>query len=215
MAVTEGVEADDAKRRILDAAAEAFMEQGFGVAIDDIADSVGATKGLIYYHFRSKFDIFLAAYEHGMRTVRDQVEPLARTTGTGHERLVAMSTQHVMNLMTNLAYHHVVHLGVREQSSTALKPRQRKALDTLNVLRAEYEDLFLQVVQDGIEDGTIRPVPARLAARTLLCSLNAVDMWFRRIEGQSSDDLRKLADEIVDIVLGGLLADPVRRSPRQ
>ena len=135
---------------------------------------------------------------------------MAHTTGTGRERLVAMSTQHVLNLMTNLAYHHVVHLGVREQSSTALKPRQRKALDALNVLRAEYEDLFLQVVRDGIEDGTLRPVRAKLAARTLLCSLNAVDMWFHRIEGQSSDDLRRLADDIVDIVLGGLLADPAR-----
>ncbi|PWJ08060.1 TetR/AcrR family transcriptional regulator [Streptomyces sp. NWU49] len=210
MAVTDGVEADNAKRRILDAAAEAFMEQGFGVAIDDIADSVGATKGLIYYHFRSKFDIFLAAYEHGMRTVREQVEPMAQAPGSGRERLIAMSTQHVMNLMTNLAYHHVVHLGVREQSSTALKPRQRKALDALNVLRAEYEDLFLQVVKDGIADGTLRPVRANLAARTLLCSLNAVDMWFHRIEGQSSDELRQLADEIVDLVVGGLLLDPVR-----
>lgn len=209
MAVTEGIEADDAKRRILDAAAEAFMEQGFRVAIDDIAESVGATKGLIYYHFRSKFDIFLAAYEHGMRTVREQVEPLAHLPGTGRERLIAMSTQHVVNLMTNLAYHHVVHLGVREQSSTALKPRQRKALDELNGLRAEYEDLFLRVVQDGIEDGTLRPVNAKLAARTLLCSLNAVDMWFRRIEGQSQEELQQLASEVVDIVVGGLLADPV------
>ncbi|MFI8859518.1 TetR family transcriptional regulator [Streptomyces prasinus] len=210
MAVADGAEAENAKRRILDAAAEAFMEQGFGVAIDDIADSVGATKGLIYYHFRSKFDIFLAAYEHGMRTVREQVEPLARAPRSGRERLIAMSTQHVMNLMTNLTYHHVVHLGVREQSSTALKPRQRKALDELNVLRAEYEDLFLQVVEDGIADGTLRPVRANLAARTLLCSLNAVDMWFRRIEGQSTDDLRRLADEVVDIVVGGLLLDPAR-----
>ncbi|MFF7901786.1 TetR/AcrR family transcriptional regulator [Streptomyces sp. NPDC007920] len=208
MSVTDGAEADNAKRRILDAAAEAFMEQGFGVAIDDIADSVGATKGLIYYHFRSKFDIFLAAYEHGMRTVRDQVEPLAKATGSGRERLVAMSTQHVMNLMTNLAYHHVVHLGVREQSSTALKPRQRNALDELNLLRAEYEGLFLQVVEDGIADGTLRPVPAKLAARTLLCSLNAVDMWFHRIEGQSPDDLRQLADEVVDLLVGGLVLDP-------
>ncbi|MBQ0827153.1 TetR/AcrR family transcriptional regulator [Streptomyces tagetis] len=210
MAVTDGVEADNAKRRILDAAAEAFMEQGFGVAIDDIADSVGATKGLIYYHFRSKFDIFLAAYEHGMRTVRAQVEPLSQAGGTGRDRLVAMSTQHVMNLMTNLAYHHVVHLGVREQSSTALKPRQRKSLDALNILRTEYEDLFLRVVQDGIADGTLRPVRAKLAARTLLCSLNAVDMWFHRIEGQSADDLRQLADDVVDIVVGGLVLDPVR-----
>ncbi|WP_229796251.1 helix-turn-helix domain-containing protein, partial [Saccharothrix coeruleofusca] len=54
----------DARSRILDAAAEAFMAHGFANAtIDDIAREVGATKGLVYYHFRSKFDIFLAVYE--------------------------------------------------------------------------------------------------------------------------------------------------------
>ena len=57
-------EASDARSRILDAAAEAFMASGFANAtIDDIAREVGATKGLVYYHFRSKFDIFLAVYE--------------------------------------------------------------------------------------------------------------------------------------------------------
>ena len=66
----------DARSRILDAAAEAFMRSGFaGTTIDDIARDVSATKGLVYYHFRSKFDIFLAVYGEGMRRVRERVEP--------------------------------------------------------------------------------------------------------------------------------------------
>jgi AcrR family transcriptional regulator len=46
---------------------------------------VGATKGLVYYHFRSKFDIFLAVYGEGMRRVRERVEPYAEGAGTGRE----------------------------------------------------------------------------------------------------------------------------------
>ena len=48
------------REKILDAAAAAFTRRGFSkTTMDDIAKSVGATKGLIYYHFPSKFDIYL------------------------------------------------------------------------------------------------------------------------------------------------------------
>jgi hypothetical protein len=50
--------------------------------------------------------------------------------GTGHERLVAMSIAHLLNLMEDVAYHHVVHQAVRGEPSAALKSRQREALRT-------------------------------------------------------------------------------------
>ncbi|MGU3431955.1 TetR/AcrR family transcriptional regulator [Actinomycetes bacterium M1A6_2h] len=207
MTVTAGTDADVIKRRILDAAAEAFMNQGFGsTTIDDIAESVGATKGLVYYHFRSKFDIFLAAYELGMTQVGEQVAPAARAAGSGLERLRSMSIEHVVNLMSDLKYHHVVHLGVREQSSVALKPRQRDSLSALNDLRRDYERLFLEVMGDGMADGSIRTFNAPLATRTLLSSLNAVDAWYRPKPDQTLEAVRALATDIVDLLVGGLVA---------
>lgn len=211
MTVVTGTEAEIIKRRILDAAAEAFMSQGFGVTtIDDVAERVGATKGLVYYHFRSKFDILLAVYERGMSQVQQQVGPARHGSGTGRERLTAMSTEHVVNLMSDLKYHWVVHLGVREQTSTALKPRQRDALSALNDLRRDYEQMFLAVVNDGIADGSIREVNAPLATRTLLSSLNAVDAWYRPRPDQTPEAIRALATEVVDLIVGGLLANTRR-----
>ncbi|MCR3721268.1 MULTISPECIES: TetR/AcrR family transcriptional regulator [Prauserella salsuginis group] len=195
------------KGRILDAAAEAFMQRGFGsTTIDDIADDVGATKGLIYYHFRSKFDVFLAVYEEGMRRVRDHVEPHASGEGNGRQRLVAMSLAHVLNLMRDIAYHNVVHQGVRAKESTELKIRQRDALASLNELRRDYERLFHRVLAEGIEDGSVRDVDAALATRTLLSSLNAVDMWYRRVDDQSDEDIQHLARQVVDVLIGGIAA---------
>jgi AcrR family transcriptional regulator len=195
----------DARVRILDAAAEAFMAWGFGNAtIDDIARDVGATKGLVYYHFRSKFDIFLAVYEEAMHRVRKRVEPHATGEGTGRDRLVAMAVAHEVNLMEDLAYHHVVHQAVRGEMSIALKPRQRDALPALNELRRAYEQMFRRVVDEGIADGSLRAVDASLATRTLLSNLNAVDTWYRRIEGQPACETHDLAHRIVDLLIGGL-----------
>ena len=201
-------EADTAtKLLILDSAADAFMERGFSsTTIDDIASALGATKGLIYYHFRSKFDVFIAVYQEGMRRARDRVEPYSHGSGTGHERLVAMSVAHLTNLMEDVSYHHVVHQGVRAQASTDLKVRQRDALLSLNELRRDYEHMFRQVVARGVEDGSLRNVDTALAARTLLTSLNAVDVWYRKIDGQSEDEVRELAGRVVDLVIGGIAA---------
>ena len=197
--------APDARSRVLAAAAEAFMATGFAnTTIDDIADDLGATKGLVYYHFRSKFDIFLAVYEEAMRRVRDRVEPHALGDAPGRDRLVAMSVAHVVNLMEDLAFHHTVHQGVRGEVSTTLKPRQREALLALNQLRRDYELMFHRVVEEGVEDGSLRRVDTGLASRTLLSNLNAVDVWFRKVDGQPTDEIHDLARRIVDLLVGGL-----------
>ncbi|MFD3684196.1 AMP-binding protein [Nocardiopsis sp. NPDC058631] len=162
--------------------------------------------GYLYLHFRSKFDVFLAVYEEGMRRVRDRVEPHTHGDGTGHDRLVAMSVAHVTNLMTDVAYHNVVHQGVRAQASADLKVRQRDALLALNELRRDYERMFHTVVAKGVEDGSLRGVDTVLAARTVLSSLNAVDTWYRRIDGQSEEDVHELASQVVDLVVGGVAA---------
>ncbi len=198
-------EVPEARARILDAAADAFMLGGFAnTTIDDIAHGVGATKGLVYYHFRSKFDIFLAVYEEGMRRVRERVEPHAEGYDTGRERLVAMSVAHLVNLMEDLAYHHVVHLAVRGEMATALKPRQQDVLVALNRLRRDYERMFRRVVTDGIEDGSLRRVDAPLATRTLLSNLNAVDVWYRRPDDQSPTEVHDLACRVVDLLVVGM-----------
>ncbi|MGW0043850.1 TetR/AcrR family transcriptional regulator [Rhodococcus sp. NPDC003348] len=196
---------DDVTVRILDAAADAFMRGGFAnTTIDDIAHRVGATKGLIYYHFRSKFDIFLGVYEDGMRRLDAVVRPLANGPGTGRARLEAMSRAHVVNLMTDLGYHHVVQQGVRDQSSTAIKARQRDALLALNELRRDYERLFHGVIVDGMRDGSLRQADPSLAARTLLSSINAVDTWYRPIEGQGESEIVALAGDVVTLIIGGI-----------
>ena len=201
-------EMGEPKARILDAAADAFMRHGFpDTTVDEIADAVGATKGLVYYHFRSKFDIFLAVYEQGMQRVRDRVEPLATATGSGRERLESMAVAHVINLMSDPSYHNVVHQGVRDQESTALKVRQRDALISLNHLRHDYEILFRTVVAEGVADGSLRDVDVVLTTRVLLSSLNAVDAWYRKSDVRGAAGIGALAEAVVDLVIRGVAAN--------
>lgn len=195
-----------ARAQILDAASVVFQAQGFDrTTIDDIAARIGATKGRVYYYFRSKFDIYLAVYEEGMRGAFRTVEPLAAGPGTGRERLTAMSVQHLVNLMTDPGYHDVISQGVVAGRSTALKDHQREALVALNGVRQRYELMFRGVIADGITDASLRPGDARFIARFLLSSLNSTTMWYSLREGQDAADIRALAGRIVDLAVGGLL----------
>ncbi|MGP5038410.1 TetR family transcriptional regulator [Corynebacterium variabile] len=196
---------DAARAQILDAAAVVFQAQGFErTTIDDIAERIGATKGRIYYYFRSKFDIYLAVYEAGMNGAFLTVEPLSQEPGTDRERLTAMAVSHLVNLMTDPGYHDVISQGVVAGRSTALKEHQRQALIGLNEVRTRYEDLFRGVVTDGMADGSLRAGDARLATRFLLSSLNSTAMWFRVRENQDAAEIRDLAEQIVDQAIGGL-----------
>ena len=195
------------REKILDAAAAAFTRRGFSkTTMDDIAKSVGATKGLIYYHFPSKFDIYLGGYELGMNKVKQAVEPMADQGGSGLERLRQMSIAHVRNLMINPKYHHLIHQGVRDQASESMTVRQRESLMELNQLRKDYELIFRGIIEDGVADGSLRAVDPVLATRVLLSSLNAVDMWYREMDDQSEDKIQAMAEGVVDLVIGGVQA---------
>ncbi len=198
---------DAARTMILDAAAEVFHRQGFnGTTIDDIARRIGATKGRIYYYFRSKFDIYLSVYEHGMRLSRESVEPHVDGPGTALDRLTAMSVAHARNLMTNLSYHDTIHQGIHRRSALALKDRQIEQLAELNKIRDDHEMMFRRVVEQGMIDGSLRAEDPGLVARVLLSSLNAIDSWFRIRPDQPATEIEVLAARVVGMHMAGLAA---------
>lgn len=199
---------DAARTLILDAAADVFHSQGFnGTTIDDIARRIGATKGRVYYYFRSKFDIYLSVYEHGMLIVREAVEPHMYGPGPALDRLTAMSVAHAVNLMTNLSYHDTIHQGIHRRSALAIKDRQIAQLAELNKLRASYEVMFRQVVEDGVADGSLLPEDPKLVARVLLSSLNSIDSWFRVRPDQPLAEVEELAARVTRLYVAGLAAE--------
>jgi AcrR family transcriptional regulator len=198
-------DSNDNRSRILDAAATEFMNAGFdATSIDDIARRIGQTKGLIYYHFRSKIDIFYAVYERGMRQVRGEVAPQVSAPGTGMERLRRMARAHVADLLLNLGYHDVMRQGVEKRMRMKLTDPQREAGRRLGTLRDEYESLFRLLISEGVEDGSIRQLPVTVAARTLIGGLNAVAIWYRnQAEQPPLSEMDDLATQIADVLVGG------------
>lgn len=73
---------ENLKERLIEAATAEFAERGFaGATLDDIAARAGVTKGGVYFHFRSKEDLFFAVLDHWRKVRRSQLQLRPAATG--------------------------------------------------------------------------------------------------------------------------------------
>ncbi|MDQ3788307.1 MAG: TetR/AcrR family transcriptional regulator [Actinomycetota bacterium] len=191
-------------REVLDAAAAVFAHRGYeATSLDDIADALGATKGLIYHHYRSKEDLLLGVLVTGAETLTAAVQPIAEGAEEPVPRLRAMAREHARLTMVDLDYQRTAfralpqHIFVAERSTDDRWNRLRE-------LRGDYEELFLRVIEE-IQRGTGAEVSAdpKTLTRATLGTLNWVNVWFR---AEREPDVERLADQLADFVVSGVVA---------
>ncbi|MBA8822522.1 TetR/AcrR family transcriptional regulator [Ochrobactrum sp. GPK 3] len=190
---------------ILETAAQCFMEQGFSTtSIDDVARRMGSTKGRIYHYYSSKTDLFFDVHREGMDRLFKAVEPVMTLNGSGLHRLEEMLMAHALAMMTNVAFEAVVVQGVHMHKLAATTPDQRRTLNELISIRRRFEDLFKQVIREGMEDGSIRHVDVSVAAKAVLGAINWLSIWYQPRSVETDADRIALAKEIVSIQIKGL-----------
>ncbi|WP_435656618.1 TetR/AcrR family transcriptional regulator [Brucella pituitosa] len=190
---------------ILETAAQCFMEQGFSTtSIDDVARRMGSTKGRIYHYYSSKTDLFFDVHREGMDRLFKAVEPVMTMNGSGLHRLEEMLMAHALAMMTNVAFEAVVVQGVHMHKLAATTPDQRRTLNDLISIRRRFEDLFKQIIRDGIDDGSIREVDVSIAAKAVLGAINWLSIWYQPRSAETESDKIALAKEIVNIQTNGL-----------
>ncbi|HLR29505.1 MAG TPA: TetR family transcriptional regulator [Paenalcaligenes sp.] len=188
---------DEKRQAILDAAAEVFMTLGFsGASLDDISDHYGATKGIIYYHFRNKTYLFFAVLHRAMVLTQEAIEPPSKTADSAAKRLYAMAKAHTHLIMNHLAYLRVSGLGAQLHMSGRTSESEREQMREITRMRDENEGIYLRVINEGIESGEFRAANGRIAVKSLLGALNWTSRWYRPYEGENQEDRDKLAREI-------------------
>jgi TetR/AcrR family transcriptional repressor of nem operon len=79
----------DAKHKLLDAAFELIWENSYGgVSVDEICEAAKVHKGSLYYFFRTKEDVAVAACEYHWETEQSEMDRLFSPQVTPLERLL-------------------------------------------------------------------------------------------------------------------------------
>jgi AcrR family transcriptional regulator len=199
----------DTQRTILDAAAACFSETGFeATSIDAIAERVGSTKGLIYYSYKSKSDLFFAVSTYALEITIEFVGRFMSEELAPEERIANMARAHLVLMMRRLPYHYVAKQGVEEHVARALTPPQRQKLRDIIQLRDSYEKMFRAVIASGVDSGAFTQIAPSIGAKTLLGGLNGVSTWYRPQTEQTDSDRKNIIESVVGMLIGGLLRRP-------
>ncbi len=195
----------DSRQEIVTAAATCFMRRGLEKAtMDDIADELGATKGRVYHHFRSKNAIYFAVYRQAMQYCFAAAEPILDKPLPAAERLLQMATAHAQVMMDTLPYQRSIRLGVEVYLRGSTTEAEREILSQLIAMRNGYEGLFRQVLEEGRADGSLRVDDVPLAGRAIIGALNGLVDWYRVRPDQGPEARAEIARTLARTIVEGV-----------
>jgi TetR/AcrR family transcriptional regulator, cholesterol catabolism regulator len=168
----------DRRGIILEAAAQLFVERGYGgTSMRDIAARAGLLPGSVYHHYAAKEDLFLAVHREGFRRLITRVEQAIASSGDPWKRLERACAEHIGAMSEGDAISRIAATGLFAIHEQALQQHMQADHD-------RYEMIFRTLV-DALE---LAPsVDRSLFRLTLLGALNWTLVWFqpgRKLPGE-------------------------------
>ncbi len=163
--------------RITEAASTLFLEKGFkGTSMTAIARLVGVTPGALYWHFKSKADIFAAVLEENFADFFGRIQANV-TAPEPDARLYQVIRTHVLSqLEVHDPQGPAATTFTIAQLVTALPAaKQRK----IRRMERDYLEMIEQILRDGIDGGVFEIDHVRTAAFSLINLAEYVIIWFR------------------------------------
>jgi AcrR family transcriptional regulator len=186
--------AEGRRREILVAAAAVFARDGYASAsLDDVAAQIGVTKGVIYYYFRSKEEIFTEIRATAIRDAIARLEEIVAAGGPPERLLRAAVRDLVDHIFDDLdRYANVL-------SAQRLSPESHA---TIRELQRHYERLVHDIVVEGIRAGVFAERDPKATTFTLLRACLGIAGWYAP-EGPLPPEL--VAEQVTDQVVSGVL----------
>ena len=180
---------------ILDAAAQVIRQKGFhGGSMSDIARAVSLQKASLYHHFSSKQEILLALLERALGMLTEHIAGVASQDIPADQKLRQMIKIYLQSLAENSDLSSVLlfeHRSLDKKSHARHVPHRDK-----------FEEIWRDVVNEGVHAGVFSCTDTGLAVRALMGVMNWTLTWYRP-DGHKS--IEKIADQYADLFFNGLL----------
>ena len=156
--------------RMLAAAAHCFNQKGYsGTSLKDVARRLGLTDAALYYYVRNKEELVYLCYLRAADVGREAMQ-----------RAVADGRNGLDKVVRYLRYHVELMVGERGPVAImseipALEPGHR---DEVLELSRRHGRAFEALLQEGIEDGSIRELNVRMTGNAIMGSINWIPKWY-------------------------------------
>jgi TetR/AcrR family fatty acid metabolism transcriptional regulator len=168
------VDKEEKKRDILMAAMRVFAKGGVvKTKMADIAAAAGIGKGTIYEYFRSKEDIFAAAYHQMFEGVEEKIEAVMADDIEPEEKLRQLMVVTVEGVLGDGGEFAGIMMAFW---SEGIRNRNDRILDVIDLkqLYAEFRGIISSILTEGIQQGRFRKVDISLTASVLIGAMDGI-----------------------------------------
>jgi TetR/AcrR family transcriptional regulator, cholesterol catabolism regulator len=165
--------------------------------MQDIAQAVHLQKASLYHHVQSKQEILLSILNQALDLLIEDMQEVMAAEFPADDKLRRAIHVYIGRIASEADLAAVLLLEYR-----SLEPGLRKR----HIRRRDrYEELWRELIRQGIETGHFRHVDEKFATFALLGVQNWMITWFRQGGGKDPD---QLADFFADLILKGLEPQP-------
>ena len=143
-----------------------FNQKGFkGTSLDELAQSLGVTKGAFYYHIKNKDDLLIKCFERTINIESDVLKDSLALDNNGLEKL-AYAAQKLFRIQ-------VGEQGplIRYATMWSLDIDKRQEME---ITTSKIRDLFGNIIQIGIDDKSIKQVDVLVAENIIVGAVESI-----------------------------------------
>ncbi|RZL61527.1 MAG: TetR/AcrR family transcriptional regulator [Variovorax sp.] len=182
------------RNAVLQTAAQLFNERGFhATSLDDIAERLNVSKPTLYYYIESKDQILLECVRTALDLMHAGIGEVRAAGGSAIEQLEACMRIYADIVMQDFGMC-VIRIG-EDPLPAPLKKELRH-------LKAGIDAQFRQLIEAGIDEGSLAPCDPKMAAFMLAGALSWVGRWYRA-DGDLTPE--QITRQGIDLLLNGVL----------
>ena len=201
---TSRVSREERREAILNAARRHFVSTGYhGTGMDDVANTLGLSKPIVYQYFSSKHDLYLAVLEKAGKNLQDTISTALNQSGS-NRTIVRASVRAFFDFVDDdMQYYRLLF--------------DSDMLDDIEA--AEHVEQVMSTVVTYIAHHishaiTLDPARAQLLASSVVgASTSAAKTWVKTARHEL--DIDTAADLIAGALWSGLQAFPARHTPHR
>ena len=185
--------AAERRRRLIETALRVFTEGSYrGTTTAEIARAAGISEPILYRHFASKRDLYLAALDHVWGDMRASWERALESTDNVREALETMGRGHVT---VRDCKFQMAELWVQALGEAAEDPELRKHLRRH---MREVHDFMADLIRRGQEEGVLHEARDADAEAWTFLAGGVLGMVGRRIGLLDETEVKRIRDARLD-----------------
>jgi len=182
------------KKTIFESAIKVFSGSGYdGATMDGIAVNAGVAKGTLYYHFKSKEEIFKYIITEGMNIIIEQIEAATEKEEDSLVKLKALCRVQLSLVYENRDFFKVIMSQLWGQEIRHLQIRE--------VVRV-YINIIEKHLKGAMDQGVIKKAETSFMAYTFFGTLCSAAVY--ELINKDDTDVEDVIDNLMQYILTGI-----------